>query len=414
MTRMSFLPLLLAVGPTAVTAQQAPDARWLPWLGCWQAGQVAEPGVPLVCVRPASDPLGVEMVLVIGGAIGVSRHLVADGRPQDVTLDDCDGSQVTNFSTDGRRVYLRSTLTCEGGGRRTASAIMAMASPTEWLDVQSVGTDSGPVQRVLHYTPAPAARWPDEFLVSPAWGDRVMDARVLAASPLTLSDVREAATQVDRDALATFVLERKQRFALTAAGLEALDDAAVPDAVIDALVAVSYPGRFAVHREEARPVVPAATPPAPPSEPYLHPPGWMWWGYGTLGWWDYGMCFFSYCDSYRQAPADYEYRRHQAFTYGLSFSMGYVGRQTIVDRTVRPRGTALRGRGYTRGGQPAGTGSRGSYAQRRIGSAGNGTGSANYSSSGSGSGTGSASSGGYSRSGGSSSSSGSAKAKGRH
>ena len=66
MTRMSFLPLLLAVGPTAVTAQQAPDARWLPWLGCWQAGQEAEPGVPLVCVRPASDPLGVEMVLVIG------------------------------------------------------------------------------------------------------------------------------------------------------------------------------------------------------------------------------------------------------------------------------------------------------------------------------------------------------------
>ncbi len=411
MTSMRFLLLLLAVGPTALAAQQPPDARWLPWLGCWQVSEMAEPGAPLVCVRPASDPLGVEVAMVTERETAVSRALIADGRRHDVTLDDCKGSQVASFSGDGRRVYLRSTFTCQGGQRRTASGIMAMASPTMWLDARSIGVDDELVPQVLHYYPAPPASWPDEFLLSTERADSVIAARVRAAGPMTLADVEEAATQVDGDALATFLLERHQRFDLTAAGLAALDDAAVPDAVIDALVAVSYPGRFAVVREETRPVHRSVTPPALAGETYRTPYGWGWWGYGQCA-------FATYCDSYGYGGENLYYRSryaraYQTLVYGPSFSSGYGGRPVIIDRTVRRPGMAVGGRGYTRGGAPGGSGS---YARPRTGSVG-GVGSPGYSSSGSQGGTGGATSGGYSRSGGSSSSgssSGTAKTRHRH
>jgi len=400
MTSVRLFPLLLALGPAALAAQQEPDARWLPWLGCWQVGQLAEPDYPLVCVRPTSDPFGVEVATVAGGEIARSRALIADGQPHDLTLEDCAGSEVTTFSADGERVYLRSALTCEGGRRRTASAVMAMASPTVWLDAQSLGLDDERVSRVLYYHPAPEVSWPNEFLFSTERADAVANARILAAGRLSLLDVREAAAHADPDALATFLLELNQRFDLTAPGLAALEDAAVPDAVIDALVAVSFPERFAVSREEIRP----SGPTAPRAEGYREAYGWGWWGYGFCG-------AFQHCDDYF-GPADYAFRGQRPFG-SPSFSRGFVGRAIIVDRAARPRGTAVSGGGYTRGGQPGGTGT-GRFAQPRDGTTSGGSPSADRSAAPSG--AGSASPGGYSRGGGSSSSgssSGTAKSKGR-
>jgi hypothetical protein len=123
---------------------------------------------------------------------------------------------------------------------------------------------------------------------------------------------------------------------------------------------------------------------------YVEPYDWHWWGYGS--------CLGSlYCDPYDYGWFDrgYGYRPRG---YG-----GYWGQVVILDRTVAPRGTAVRGQGYTRGGQPAGTGD-GRYAKPRGGSAGDGRSTFSTGSGGStSSGSGGASPGGYSRGGGSSS-----------
>jgi hypothetical protein len=415
MTSVKLLPLLLALGPAALAAQEGTDSRWLPWLGCWQVGAVAEPDHPMVCVRPASDPLGVEIAAVAGAEIVISRTLIADGQPHPLTLENCAGSQVASFSADGRRVFLRSSLTCQGGRRRTASAVMAMASPTVWLDAQSLGMNDEGVSRVLHYYPAPEVSWPNEFRFPTERADAVADARVLAADRLSLLDVREAAAHVDPEALATFLLERNQRFDLTAAALAALDEAAVPDAVIDALVAVSFPERFAVDRGDTRLALRSGTPRAPRDQAYADPYGW--------GWWDYGWCGRSaYCDSYLYPASDLGFPGYRPFGYDPSFFGGFLGTPIIVvrGRGTGPHGAAVSGRGYTRGGQPAGTGD-GRSARPRGEATSRGTGDPGVSTSatqaGSSSGAGSASSGGYSRGGGSSSSSGSssgtAKSKGR-
>ena len=302
MTNLRMLSLLLVLGPASLFAQQPVDSRWLPWLGCWQVGEdaAAEPSL-LVCVRPLGDRRGVEVATIANGEIASTRTLVADGQPYDLEAEDCSGSQFASFSADGQRVYLWSTLTCEGGLKRTASAIMAMASPREWLDAQSLGMDSERMPRVLRYRPAPESSWPAEFLLPAARAATVAEARVLASGALSLADVEEAASNVDHEALAAFLIERNQPFELNAARLAALDDAGVPDDVIDALVAASYPTRFVIDRDAMRMALKPDEPRDRSRGGYGDPFGWGWWGYGRcysgLGYWSPVGYWSPYCGS---------------------------------------------------------------------------------------------------------------------
>lgn len=405
MTKARLVLLLMTLAPATVLAQQTLDSRWLPWLGCWQVGEGAGADNLLVCVRPSSEASGVEVATIANGEITSTRTLVADGQPHDLRAEDCAGSQFASFSADGRRVYLWSTLSCQGGSKRTASAIMAMASSTEWLDAQSLGMDSERVPRVLRYRTAPESIWPAEFTLSGQRAAAVADARLLASGELSLADVREAASHVDHEAVAAFLMERNQQFELNAATLAALDDAGVPDDVIDALVAASYPTRFVIDRETMR----MALKPDERREPrgagvsYGDPFGWGWWGYGRcyggLGYWS------PYCGSLYWASG-FGFGGYWPYWYDSYY--GYWGRPVIVVRgegESAPNGVAVRGRGYTRGGQSAGsTGGRyarprGSPSQDRSGGY-----SPSVTSGASSRGGGSVSPGGYTRSGGSSSS----------
>jgi hypothetical protein len=207
---------------------------------------------------------------------------------------------------------------------------------------------------------------------------------------------------VEPEALTTFLLERDQRFDLAAEELAAMDDAGVPETVIDALVAVSYPARFVVDRDGARPALHGGQAEAPPEPAYPDPHGWGWWGYGTCG-------YSAFCD-YGYLPFAYGYGgRYGTFGYDPSWYGGYWGPAVIVvrDRRAGAGGMAVAGRGYTRGGQAAG-GTGGQARPRGQGTSPGLSGAAPAVSGRSPSGgAGSARPTGYSRSGGSSSSAGS-------
>lgn len=415
MTRVKLLSLLLALGPAGLAAQQTLDSRWLPWLGCWQAGEEAGPDNLMVCVRPSADQRGVEIATIANGEMASSRTLVADDQPHDLKVEDCTGSQFASFSSDSRRVYLWSSLTCGEGRKRSASAIMAMASPTQWLDAQSLGTNGERVPRVLRYRPAPGSSWPAGFLLPFDRAGAVDEARVVASRRLSLADVEEAASHVDHEALAAFLLERNQEFDVTASNLVALQDAGVPADVIDAVVAVSYPTRFAIDRDALRMALRPDEPRERSGGAYGDPYGWGLWGYGQcyggLGYWS------PYCGSFYWASG-LGYGGYWPYYYNPYSYGGYWGQPVIVVRDPsvvdRREGQLVRGRGYTRGGQPIG--GTGGTAHPRSGATQDRRGGESYSpstSSGSG-GSGSASAGGYTRSGGSSSSgssSGTAKPK---
>ncbi len=370
--------LSLALLPAAGSAQQPVDSRWLPWLGCWQIS--GEPGgAPanlLVCVRPGPAANAVEVTTLSEGEIASTRTLMADGQPHAVQDEACSGSQFAQFSGDARRVYLWSTLTCAGGIKRTASAIMALASRTEWLDAQALGVNGKRMPRAVRYRLAPAPIWPAGFALTAQRAEAAADARLVASGRLSLADVQEAFSSVDPEALVAFVLEWNQPFDLDAAKLASLADVGVPGDVIDAVVAVSYPTRFIIDRGAGS----LALAPSPQREPrtaggtvYGDPFGWGGWGYGRcyggLAYWS------SYC-----GPSVYWASSFGFGGYPYWFDPYWYGNwgQPIIVVTgsnggsgVR-HGTVLRG-GYTRGGEPASSGGgryahpRGTPAQDRSG-----------------------------------------------
>ena len=353
---------LASVLPMHLEAQRY-DARWLPWLGCWEpATQPVGRDAPMVCLRPADDGAGgVEMLTVIDGAITSREAIRADGRERLGSREGCDGWQRTSFSNDGHRVYLRAEFTCEGGVERSSSGLMSMARPHEWLDVRSVAVAGESIPWVLRY------RLADIDVVEAAGlddivADRIMaqeSARIAAASALTIDDVIDASDHVDAKAVEAWIVERGDQFTLDASRLTRMADAGVAESVIDMVVAVSYPEHFVVNRD-ADGAADVSESQRPQADRYRPGTGAR---YGYRRYYDplYHDPFF--LSPFYSPYAGFGY--YSPYRYGFGYGLGYGGygfgygtygtyRPTIVvagrrdaDSAGRPR--AVRGRGYTQG-----------------------------------------------------------------
>jgi hypothetical protein len=351
--------LIALVAP--LWGQGLSDSRWLPWLGCWEAlpGDSEEllgaRGV-MVCIRPAPDGPRVEVATVERGAVVSWEILVADGGRRNLDLEGCTGWRSVRFSEDGRRVFLRSEEECEGGLRRVGSGIMALASPTRWLDARSIEMEGERTAAVVRYRPVPEPDWPLEFVHSAERRAAVRDARVVVSAELSVEDLAEAAGAVDREVLVEFLIALGQPFRLDAAALAYLADRRVPDEVIDVAVALSFPDRFAIDRQ----VVSRRADEREGSRRY------RLWSYGGPFYWGVGRyCYLSpwywspYCDPYLYWGYGYGYAPYYPFRYRAP---------VVVLRPVEPegRGWAVRGQGYTRSGSSS-SGGRDAVARARSG-----------------------------------------------
>jgi hypothetical protein len=341
------LSLALALPPglhaqaSAERAAAAPvDARWLPFLGCWEAegGPVED---ALLCIRPGEAPAEVEFLTVVDGEISSVDPMRADGRTYENRFEGCDGSDRAAFSSDGRRVFTHSEYVCEGGVGRSSTGIIAMVSPGEWINVEGADVEGRGAAWVTRYRLAHPDTTAALGLDGPVASRRlaVRTARRAASTPLEVDDVIEATEWVDEEVVRSWVAEDRTIFELDAETLTRLADAGVPDPVIDVVVAVSHPDRFAVDRD-AR--VSARAPDQASREygyGYGYRPGyWGWrrsaffggsffydpfyassfnpWGYGYLGGWGRGF-----------------------FTPGI----------TVVRPVGSDGGRVISGRGYTQG-----------------------------------------------------------------
>ena len=365
--------VVLTVPRTAETQEQGYDARWLPWLGCWEP--VAGGGdneAPMLCLRPVDEGAGaegsgVELLTVSGGEIASRETIHADGVNRQTSREGCDGWERTSFSDDGHRVYLGAEFVCKGGVERSSSGLMSMVSPYEWLDVRTVDVAGESVPWVLRYQLADRESVETARLEGIA-ADRIMaqqSARMAASSALRIDEVVDASAHVDGRAVEAWIAERGDPFTLDADRLISMADAGVPESVIDMVVAVSYPEHFVVDRGPEGGVEPAET------EYSRTGP------YGRSGRAAYGRYYDPfYYDSFFLSPfyspyAGYGY--YSPYRYGFGYGLGYGGygfgygtygtyRPTIVvvgrresESEGRPR--AVRGRGYTRGGTSGSTGS---------------------------------------------------------
>jgi hypothetical protein len=351
--------------PGGVSAHEG-DARWLPWVGCWEPTS-AEAGDALMCFRP--DGEGVELLTVTGGEVTSSEALRADGLARERSAEGCSGSDVVAFSDDGRRIFMTSDQVCEGGVQRSASGIISMVSPTAWIDVKSVDVEGERLAMVQLYRLVEGEALEASGLAGLTAGREmaVRTARVAAASTPTAAQVVEASARVDELAVQAWLAEAADPFSLSAGLLERLADAGVPPTTIDVMVAVSYPDRFVLDREARL----SAAPPArgvdrgrDARDAYG-----MYRGSRSPFYWDpFFMSAYGYRYGYLGYGGGYGAPGYGYYPYGGW--LGYRPTIVVVEPESSQRGRVVNGQGYTRGRTGGASPSGVSYPTGRSGTVG--------------------------------------------
>jgi uncharacterized membrane protein YgcG len=351
-TASSFLiPALLAVAPVGAQQPQAPtfDVRWTAWLGCWQQLEetvrddsfdegsidpgdthaVATRGV-VVCVTPAANASGVTLSTIAEKQFALEETIVADGSTRTIDEPGCTGTQRAEWSANGRRVFARAELSCLDGGKRTVSGLSTMAPGPVWVDVQVVDAGGRESIRVRRYRRSPDQSYVSKRLSSEQLAHAARAAASQATS-FTLDEVKEASAKLAPSALEAALIETQARFPLNAKRLVELDEAGVPDRVIDLMVAVSFPNKFVVEKRVTSPV------PMPTGGSILGPE-WVDLGYGMF---PYYYAPFGYGAWGRY---DYGYYGYGGRLYFLETQGGGGGGQP----TPTEEGRVVNGLGYTR------------------------------------------------------------------
>ncbi|MGQ0639774.1 MAG: hypothetical protein ACT4P6_03240 [Gemmatimonadaceae bacterium] len=362
----SFVVGLAALGSAAPAMAQDVDSRWQPWLGCWEAIDTDSDGYvtkkPRICVIPTSTPSTVEIVSMVFDSVALRQRIDASGEQRSNTKDGCTGWERAQWSSNGQRLYLRSSHTCAGGLTRLSNGVMAMSTAGRWLDVLGVvaGTTQG--VRVAQYRDVTGeGSLPSEISTALAgrWS-RLSDARIAAMAPLTTQDVVEASRFLDPGVVQAWLAERGEGFALNANRLVELEKAGVPSVVIDVMVALSYPQVFALNRSRVEGATGESVTQGAAGG------GRALWLYG----WD---PFYS----------PYGYRYGYGYGYGHGYGGWYYGNRPVVivrqpNKDETRHGRVSKDRGYTPG---SGAPRRGGSAEGSSGSSGS-SGSAGSASSG--------------------------------
>ena len=238
-----------AFAQTAQPTQQPPtnafDSRWTPYLGCWRVlqEQLDAQSVPVatgltVCVRP-SGTSGVAITTTLDGKSVLEQTIVADGSAQPLSEENCQGTQTSQWSRDGERLFTRVELTCAGRPQRVVSGITQIARGY-WIETQATVIDGDHDVRLRRFQ-----RTSDQYTGGTA----------RAGAPMNVEDVIEASTKVLSPALEAALVESGGRFTLNSRTLNQLADAGVSPNVIDVMVAQAYPDHFQIERPNTYPPV---------------------------------------------------------------------------------------------------------------------------------------------------------------
>lgn len=253
----------LLLAPASGLAQTPEvDPRWAPFLGCWQlqressgtaaanleavasrrAGAAETREDVMICVTPSPEPNAVAQQTVLNGESVLDEVIAADGTARTGEHASCTSTRHAEWSTSGRQLFTRGTVSCEGQPERTISGVsFVMPGPT-WVDVQMVEVKGNRSVRVRRYG---LTREQSRLARAAVAGSPALVER------WTIEEVKEAASRTTPEVLQAALIEVGAKLPLSAKRLVELDQAGVPDSVIDVMVALSFPEKFIIERGSA-------------------------------------------------------------------------------------------------------------------------------------------------------------------
>lgn len=247
MTKRAGVAGALFAGALMLAAQvegTAGEDRWLPYEGCWRAEEA--PAGTLLCV--VAEGAGVRLVEIADGKVLRDSRVTADGAAHAISREGCTGFENARWSGDGQRVYLETTMTCGEQLQRKTSGMFALLSPNQWLSIHAIEVGKEAAVRSVKYEVVESAAGVPADIANALKANRLAreTARTAASQELDLSDIVEAAGAVHGRAVEVLLMTRGQEFDLNGRKLVQLADAGLPAYLIDAVVAVSNPRKFAV------------------------------------------------------------------------------------------------------------------------------------------------------------------------
>ena len=223
---------------SGLSAQDTQDNRWLPWTGCWLAGE--EDG-GLLCVQQADG--GVEFLSVGESGVVSEESIIADGQPRAVDDQTCEGTTTAEFSADGERIYLREEVDCTGT-LQASTGLIAMVAPGTWVDIRGLEDGAAVWSRTFR-------RVTDEFATSRGFPDannegdfRSRLLRWQASEPSDLDDIMDVYDRTGPGVTQAWISEQLDPFPVDSDALVSLHEAGLPDDVIDVVVAHAFPEKF--------------------------------------------------------------------------------------------------------------------------------------------------------------------------
>ena len=326
---------------TAPPAAQKMDARFNGWLGCWRLeDDIAGTGARM-CITP--DGAGVRLQTLVGKTRGIDELVIADATARPIVDTDCKGTERAEWSNDGQRVFRTTEVACSNEPPRTIKGVAFLAPGPMWINVQHISGASATANvRAQRYRRAANQTLADgSKAAQPAASVSIGDAR------WSVEDVIEASNKLPAEALQAALTDVRQKFNISRRTLLTLDEAGVPDSVIDLMVALTFPDRFIVERAAGASMPVGVSTGMGWYDPFLSP---MW----SL---QYANCYspsayYGYRSYYNSCgPSYYGYNTFSPYGSYYPYNYypgGWVPVGNVGDVTTPSgEGRVVNGRGYT-------------------------------------------------------------------
>jgi hypothetical protein len=199
--------------------QSAEDARWYPWVGCWQrSGEVGAPA-RFTCVR-AGTGASADILTIANGAIESREHLTVDALPHPIDTDGCRGSQTASWAASGNRIYIGAAYSCSGSLQGRSTRMFAILPSGVWLEIRAVHSGGGWVETITRFHDAglPTSIPADLRSEISHRELAVATARAAASAPVSAADIAEASRAVDSVIVQSWLAARGQAFASESVG----------------------------------------------------------------------------------------------------------------------------------------------------------------------------------------------------
>jgi uncharacterized membrane protein YgcG len=220
------------------------DPRWYPWLGCW-AADASETGEQstsssTTCIVPISGSAAVEALTIARHKV-IARDRLDSSRPHSLDGQGCEGMEAVNWSTTGRRVFVRADYTCASGVKGTSTTLFSFSPSGEWLRVEEVRSGAGATVSVsrLRDIGLLDAVAPDAARAIENNRRAIVAARAAAAAAITAQEITDATYALNAGVVSAWLFASDQRYNVDTRDLAALTRSDLPFSVLQTLAVIA-------------------------------------------------------------------------------------------------------------------------------------------------------------------------------